>query len=156
MTAVMEPDFIPGPLPELMESKTNFYFRMARVSRINPDGHPMLAPVAMQQGYNLVRNLLMQAGIRKTSLRSFHNRNKVVMATIGRNKAVVDLPGGIHFGGRQAWFIWMFVHLISIFSFRNKIVIISYRIWNYFTYVRGTRFIIRLFLAGNIANKKSH
>jgi NADH dehydrogenase len=122
----------------------------------NPDGHPMLAPIAMQQGDNLVRNLLVQAGIKKKPLRSFHYKNKGVMATIGRNKAVVDLPGGIHIGGRLAWFIWMFVHLISIIGFRNKIVIISNWVWNYFTYDRGTRLIIRLFLPGNISDKKSH
>jgi len=119
----------------------------------NPEGHPMLAPIAMQQGDNLVRNLLVQAGIKKGSLKAFDYRNKGVMATVGRNKAVVDLPGGVHFAGRAAWFIWMFVHLISIIGFRNKIVIVSNWIWNYFTYDRGTRLIIRLFIPGNKSDK---
>ena len=67
------------------------------------------------------------------------------MATIGRNKAVVDLKG-IKFGGLFAWFIWMFVHLMSIIGFRNKLVVFSNWLWNYFTYDRGTRLIIRPFI----------
>lgn len=76
----------------------------------------------------------------------FKYLDKGSMATVGRNKAVVDLPKNLHFGGFFAWFIWMFVHLISIVGFRNKIVILSNWIWNYFTYDRGTRLIIRPFV----------
>ncbi len=67
------------------------------------------------------------------------------MATIGRNRAVADLPGGIKFGGWFAWLSWMFVHLLFLVSFRQKIITLGNWIWNYFTYDRGTRLIIRPF-----------
>ncbi|WKV13468.1 NAD(P)/FAD-dependent oxidoreductase [Marivirga harenae] len=109
-----------------------------------PKGHPMLAPVAMQQGDRLAKNIL--AAMKGNEQKPFKYLDKGSMATVGRNKAVVDLPKNLHFGGFFAWFIWMFVHLISIVGFRNKIVILSNWIWNYFTYDRGTRLIIRPFV----------
>ncbi|WP_375579920.1 NAD(P)/FAD-dependent oxidoreductase [Marivirga tractuosa] len=109
-----------------------------------PKGHPMLAPVAMQQGERLAKNIL--ASLKGKEQKPFKYLDKGSMATVGRNKAVVDLPKNLHFGGFFAWFIWMFVHLISIVGFRNKIVILSNWIWNYFTYDRGTRLIIRPFV----------
>jgi NADH dehydrogenase len=109
-----------------------------------PKGHPMLAPVAMQQGERLAKNIL--ASMKGKEQKPFKYLDKGSMATVGRNKAVVDLPKNLHFGGFFAWFIWMFVHLISIVGFRNKIVILSNWIWNYFTYDRGTRLIIRPFV----------
>lgn len=109
-----------------------------------PKGHPMLAPVAMQQGERLAKNIL--ALMKGKEQKPFKYLDKGSMATVGRNKAVVDLPKNLHFGGFFAWFIWMFVHLISIVGFRNKIVILSNWIWNYFTYDRGTRLIIRPFV----------
>ncbi|SMG21017.1 NADH dehydrogenase [Marivirga sericea] len=109
-----------------------------------PKGHPMLAPVAMQQGERLAKNIL--AALKGKEQKPFSYLDKGSMATVGRNKAVVDLPKNLHFGGFFAWFIWMFVHLISIVGFRSKIVILSNWIWNYFTYDRGTRLIIRPFV----------
>jgi NADH dehydrogenase len=105
-----------------------------------PKGHPMLAPVAMQQAKNLGKNLMRE----KADWRPFNYQDKGSMATIGRNKAVVDLPK-FHFGGFFAWCVWMFVHLMSIIGFRNRLVVLSNWIWNYFTYDRGTRLIIRTF-----------
>jgi len=107
----------------------------------NPRGHPMLAPVAMQQAQNLGKNLKKGD---KASWKPFAYKDKGSMATIGRNKAVVDLPK-FHFGGFFAWCVWMFVHLMSIIGFRNRLVVLSNWIWNYFTYDRGTRLIIRTF-----------
>jgi NADH dehydrogenase len=66
------------------------------------------------------------------------------MATIGRNKAVVDL-NKIHFKGFTAWLTWMFVHLLFLVGFRNKIVVLVNWIWSYFTYDKSTRLIIRPF-----------
>ena len=105
-----------------------------------PKGHPMLAPVAMQQGKLLAKNLVKIR--QKKPLKPFKYNNQGVMATVGRNKAVVELPF-ISFRGIFAWFVWMFVHLMSIVGFRNKLVVLSNWIWNYFTYDRGTRLIIR-------------
>lgn len=106
----------------------------------NPKGHPMVAPVAMQQASHLGKNLKNA----RSAWKPFNYVDKGSMATIGRNKAVVDLPR-FHFGGFFAWTVWMFVHLMSIIGFRNRLVVLSNWIWNYFTYDRGTRLIIRTF-----------
>ena len=103
-----------------------------------PKGHPMVAPVAMQQASRLGKNLQQEKWT------PFKYKDKGSMATIGRNKAVVDLPK-LHFGGFSAWLVWMFVHLMSIIGFRNRLVVLSNWVWNYFTYDRGTRLIIRTF-----------
>ncbi|MEQ8925656.1 MAG: NAD(P)/FAD-dependent oxidoreductase [Fulvivirga sp.] len=109
-----------------------------------PSGHPMLAQVAIQQGRLLAENFkrLLQGKEPKP----FEYNDKGSMATIGRNKAVADLPGNIRLGGLIAWLLWMFVHLISIIGFRNKIIVFSNWVWNYFTYDKGTRLIIRRFV----------
>lgn len=111
-------------------------------SKQYPQGHPMLAPVAMQQARNLGDNFKAMANGKK--MKPFKYLDKGAMATIGRNRAVVDLPG-VRFGGLFAWMIWMFIHLISIIGFRNKMVVFSNWIWNYFTYDKGNRLIIRKF-----------
>lgn len=109
-----------------------------------PNGHPMLAPVAIQQGANLAKNF--RNLLKSKELKPFEYKDKGSMATIGRNKAVVDLPGNIRLGGLIAWIIWMFVHLISIIGFRNRLIVFSNWVWNYFTYDKGTRLIIRRFI----------
>lgn len=109
----------------------------------HPNGLPMLAPVAIQHGDNLAKNLIAMS--KAKALKPFKFKDKGSMATIGRNKAVVDLPGGMRFTGLFAWFTWMFVHLVYLIGFRSKIVVLSNWIWNYFTYDRGTRLIIRPF-----------
>ncbi|HNP17322.1 MAG TPA: NAD(P)/FAD-dependent oxidoreductase [Fulvivirga sp.] len=119
---------------------------------IHPKGHPMLAPVAIQQGDLLAKNL--KRLIKKQPLLPFKYKDKGSMATIGRNKAVVDLPGNLRFGGFFAWLIWMFVHLISIIGFRNRIIVFSNWVWNYFTYDKGTRLIIRKFIPNNQKSTK--
>lgn len=108
-----------------------------------PKGQPMLAPVAIQQGKLLARNLIRQS--KGEEMKSFEYIDKGSMATVGRNKAVVDMPK-FTFGGFFAWLVWMFVHLLSIIGFRNRLVVFSNWVWNYFTYDRGTRLIIRTFV----------
>ncbi|OEK07037.1 NAD(P)/FAD-dependent oxidoreductase [Roseivirga misakiensis] len=115
----------------------------AMCSEENPRGFPMVAPVAMQQAQNLGKNLKRQ--LKQKEPIPFKYRDKGSMATVGRNKAVVDMPR-FHFGGLFAWMVWMFVHLMSIVGFRNRLVILSNWVWNYMTYDRGTRLIIRTFL----------
>jgi len=106
-----------------------------------PRGHPQLANVAIGQGKNLARNLQrMEAG--KEVLRPYEYRNLGTMATVGRNKAVVDLPF-VKFKGRFAWFIWMFLHLMLILSVRNKLVIFINWAWNYFTKNNSLRLILK-------------
>lgn len=106
-----------------------------------PDGLPGLAPVAIQQGKLLARNL--NALQRDRQPRPFRYRDKGVMATIGRNKAVGDLPGGIKLSGIAGWIAWMGSHLVFLIGFRNKAVVLINWIWNYFTYDRGIRLILR-------------
>ncbi|MDY0104173.1 MAG: NAD(P)/FAD-dependent oxidoreductase [Lentimicrobium sp.] len=104
-----------------------------------PHGHPQVAQVALQQAKNLASNLRR---INKNTWKPFRYTNKGSMATIGRNKAVVDLPF-IRFQGAFAWFVWMFVHLISIIGVKNKLFIFINWVWNYVTYDQSLRLIIR-------------
>src|SRR5690606_33828930 len=93
-----------------------------------PDGHPMMAQPAMQQGQHLGDNLgrLLEG----TLMKPFKYTDKGSMATIGRNKAVVDLPNG-HFSGFFAWILWIFVHLFSLIGFKNKAVVFLNWVYNY-------------------------
>jgi NADH dehydrogenase len=107
-----------------------------------PNGHPMVAPVAMQQGQLLAKNILaMQQNQALTPFRYF---DKGSMATVGRNKAVVDIHK-VRFQGWFAWVAWLGLHLIMLVGFRNKVVVTFNWIWNYFSYDRGTRLIVRPF-----------
>ncbi len=105
------------------------------------NGLPMLATVAIQQGRNLAKNIIhMQKGKKP---RPFKYKDMGTMATIGRNRAVIDLPYHIRLGGFPAWFIWMFIHLFSLAGFRRKFLVFSSWVWNYLTYSQGNRLIIR-------------
>ena len=118
-----------------------------------PDGHPQVAPVAMQQGKKLGKNLSNL--IRGHEMKPFRYLDKGQMATIGRNRAVADLPASIKFGGFFAWIAWMFVHLFFLVSFRQKLITFGNWVWNYFTYDRGTRLIIRPFdYRSSVASKR--
>ncbi|MEM1002252.1 MAG: FAD-dependent oxidoreductase, partial [Bacteroidota bacterium] len=118
-----------------------------------PQGHPMLAPVAIQQGDHLAMNL--RNLLNKRPLKSFRYFDKGSMATVGRNKAVVDFPRGGTLGGLPAWMVWMFIHLISIIGFRNKLIVFLNWVWNYFTYDKGTRLIIRKFVPSKLRKKEA-
>ncbi len=114
----------------------------AHVSADEPKGLPMLAPVAQQQGKHLAKNLLKR--LHKEPLIPFEYKNKGVMATIGRKKAVVDLPH-YKFQGGFAWVVWMFIHIFSLVGFRNKAVAFIDWLTNYFSYDRPLGLIIRPF-----------
>ena len=88
----------------------------ACVTEENPKGLPMLAPVAQQQGKHLAKNI--QCKMKNKLMTPFTYKNRGVMATIGRKKAVVDLPKW-KFQGAFAWFVWMFIHIMSLVGFRN-------------------------------------
>jgi len=106
-----------------------------------PKGLPGLAQVAIQQGKHLAKN--MERLNHRNPLDPFRYRNKGVLATIGRNKAVADLPGNIRLSGMIGWMVWMTVHLLFLVGFRNKAVVFANWIWSYFTYDRGIRLIFR-------------
>jgi NADH:ubiquinone reductase (H+-translocating) len=105
-----------------------------------PKGHPQMAQPAMQQGDLLAENLINLQN--NKPLKAFEYNDKGSMATIGRNKAVVDLPN-FHFSGVFAWFVWMFVHLISLIGFKNKAVVFLNWVYNYIRFDREARLIIR-------------
>jgi NADH dehydrogenase len=105
-----------------------------------PKGHPQVAQVAIQQAKVLARNL--ERISHSKPLKEFRYRDLGTMATIGKNLAVVELPL-FKFQGIFAWFIWMFVHLMSIVGVKNKLVIFINWAWKYFTYDQSTRLILR-------------
>jgi len=115
----------------------------AVITEETPKGHPGVAPVAMQQGKLLAKNLARL--INNEAMQPFKYFDKGSMATVGRNKAVVDLHK-FRFQGFFAWLTWMFVHLISLISFRNKVVVFINWIGSYFSYNGGARLIIRKFI----------
>ncbi len=105
-------------------------------------GHPQLAQVALQQGKNLAINFLRME--KQQPLRPFRYVDKGTMAIIGRNKAVADIPKPkLHFHGFIAWFLWLFIHLISLVTYRNKITTLYNWMIAYFTKDQALRMIIR-------------
>jgi NADH:ubiquinone reductase (H+-translocating) len=109
------------------------------VSESFPKGHPQMAQPAIQQGKNLAKNLNGLAF--KKQMKPFSYTNLGSMATVGRNKAVVELPN-YKFQGFFAWFVWMVVHLKSILGIKNKFMVFLNWVWNYFTYNLSLRLII--------------
>ncbi|MFA6701311.1 MAG: NAD(P)/FAD-dependent oxidoreductase [Dysgonamonadaceae bacterium] len=105
-----------------------------------PRGHPQLANVAIGQARNLAKNLQKRDN-GKSEFVEYEYKNLGTMATVGRNKAVVDLPFA-KFKGRFAWFIWMFLHLMLILSVRNKLVILINWARYYFTQNNSLRLIL--------------
>ncbi len=104
-----------------------------------PNGHPQVAPVAIQQGKHLAKNL--KALYTNKEQTPFKYKNQGTLATIGRNRAVADLHK-IHLHGFSAWVVWMFVHLRSILGIKNKIMVLIDWVWSYFSYDRSDRFIM--------------
>jgi len=111
-------------------------------SNIYPEGHPQVAQPAIQQGKLLGKNLLKL--IQNKPLKPFRYRDKGSMATIGRNKAVVDLKH-FKFAGFFAWFVWMFIHLMALVGFRNRAIVFFNWSYNYINFDKAARLIIRPF-----------
>ncbi|MGZ3928172.1 MAG: NAD(P)/FAD-dependent oxidoreductase [Mucilaginibacter sp.] len=115
----------------------------AMITGDTPKGHPGVAQVAIQMGKNTGKNILHL--IKGENTEPFKYFDKGSLATIGRNKAVADL-GKIKFQGFFAWVVWMFVHLISLLGFRNKIVVFINWVGSYISNNGGSRLIIRRFV----------
>jgi len=107
-----------------------------------PCGFPMMAQPAIQQGEQLGDNLLEL--LENKPMKPFVYKDKGAMATIGRNKAVVDLKR-FKFQGVFAWYVWMFVHLFFLIGFRNRMVVFINWVYNYVRFDREARLIIRPF-----------
>jgi NADH dehydrogenase len=104
-----------------------------------PKGHPQLANVAINQAKNLAGNL--KRLLQEKALQPFTYKNPGTMATVGKRKAVVDLPS-FSFQGRLAWFTWMFLHLMLIVSVKNRLIIFINWAISYFTNDTTLRLIL--------------
>lgn len=106
-----------------------------------PNGHPQVAQVAIQQAKNLAKNLkLINQGADSSELTAFRYKNLGSMATIGRNKAVVEI-GKFHSQGFFAWVLWLVVHLRSILGVKNKMMVLLNWLWKYVSYNDSIRMI---------------
>ncbi len=132
----------------LMEGSTNVYVLGDLAYMETPEwphGHPQVASVAIQQA-DVLQDNLRRIESKSTSLIEFEYNNKGSMATVGRNKAVVDLPKPkMHFNGFLAWLMWMAVHLFLILGVKNRLFIFLNWIYNYFTYDQNLRLIFKEF-----------
>jgi len=115
---------------------------LANFSHQTGEPLPGVSPVAMQQGRHAARNILRM--IAKRRPQRFRYWDKGSMATIGRNKAVADL-NFVHLSGLPAWLVWLFVHIIFLVGFRNRIAVLFQWAWAYFTFNKGARLITRNF-----------
>jgi NADH:ubiquinone reductase (H+-translocating) len=116
-----------------------------------PKGHPQVAQVALQQASQLAINIVLREQGKKEKEFSYHDRGS--MATVGRNLAVADLPK-FKFQGFFAWLVWMFVHLMSIVGFKNRVIVLIEWIWSYITYDQSLRLIIKQ-KAGKVQKRES-
>jgi NADH dehydrogenase len=105
-----------------------------------PDGRPVpgVCPAANQEGTTAARNVRRLIGKRPT--RAFRYRNKGDLAVIGRSRAIADF-GKVRFSGRLAWLLWLFVHIMYLVGFRNRISVFVQWAYSYLTYQRGVRLI---------------
>jgi NADH:ubiquinone reductase (H+-translocating) len=101
---------------------------------------PQLAPAAIQTGHHCGRQILRV--LRDESTEPFHYRNKGIMATIGRNEAVANLPGGVTIRGRAGWLAWLTLHLFYLIGFRNRLRVMINWTLRYFDWPSGPRLIV--------------
>jgi len=125
----------------------------AMINDENPKGHPGVAQVAIQMGNHTAKTILQLMNNEPTV--PFKYNDKGSLATIGRNKAVADL-GKIKFQGFFAWVVWMFVHIITLLGFRNKLVVFINWVGSYITYNGGNRLIINRYMSKTLARKVGH
>lgn len=111
-----------------------------------PNGHPQVAPVAIQQAKLLAENLKRIERKSGNQMEEFEYYDKGSMATVGRNLAVVDIPKPkMHFGGVFAWLIWMFLHLLLLLGVKNRLFVFLNWFINYFTHDQSLRLIFKSF-----------
>jgi NADH dehydrogenase len=117
-------------------------FVIGDLAVMTTDGKPVpgVAPAAMQSGRAAARNILRS--IRGEPRRPFHYRNKGDVATIGRYKAVAVIAG-LHLSGNVAWWSWLFIHIMYLAGFRNRLSVLLEWGYAFFTYQRGARLITR-------------
>ena len=114
----------------------------AMITPDSPNGHPGVAPAAIQQGEHLAKNLVRI--LNKEATVPFKYKDKGSLATIGRNKAVADI-GKVHLQGFIAWLLWGAVHIMSLAGFANKGIIFFSWVINYFTKNSDNRLVVRYY-----------
>ena len=115
-------------------------FAIGDLATIVQDGRmvPWVCPAALQQGKFAAKSIVQD--LRREPRKKFHYFNKGDLATIGRSRAIADF-GRVKFTGRLAWFLWLFVHIMYLVGFRNRIVVFIEWAYAYFTYQAGVRLI---------------
>jgi NADH dehydrogenase len=116
-------------------------FVIGDLARLNDEHGKMLpgvAPVAMQEGAAVARNI--ERDLRGEARQNFHYLDKGSLATIGRAAAVAQF-GKLHISGYFAWLSWLFVHIFFLIGFRNRLIVLIQWAWSYLTYERGARLI---------------
>jgi NADH:ubiquinone reductase (H+-translocating) len=141
--------FLGGPLdragriqvnPDLSVPGHPEIFVVGDLAALVQDGRqvPGVGPAAIQEGASAGKNIIRD--LRRQPRKNFRYRNKGDLATIGRSRAIADL-GWIRFGGRLAWFFWLFVHIMYLVGFRNRLSVLFEWAYAYFTYQHGARLI---------------
>jgi NADH dehydrogenase len=127
--------------PDLSIPERREVFVIGDLAIVTQDGKPVpaVAPAAMQMGDAAARNI--RRDLRGEPRVSFRYRNKGDLATIGRHKAIADF-GKFHVTGRLAWWLWLFVHIMYLVGFRNRLSVLLQWAYAYITYQRGVRLII--------------
>jgi len=115
-------------------------FAIGDIASLSLDGKqvPGVAPAAVQQARHTAKNI--ERALRKEALRPFHYRDKGSLATIGRSAAVADF-GRLRLSGAPAWLAWLFLHLLFLVGFRNRLSVLFQWIWSFLSYDRGARLI---------------
>ncbi len=128
-------------LPNLTLPHHPEIFAIGDITYFEQDGKPLagLAPVAIQQGQHTAKQILRQ--LAGQPLQPFRYWDKGIMATIGRASAVADIKN-IHLSGYLAWLAWLFIHVIQLIGFRNRLSVLLQWAWNYFSYSRSVRLIV--------------
>jgi NADH dehydrogenase len=124
-----------------------------------PNGHPQVAPVAMQQAMMLAENLI-RLERKSRAFYDFEYYDKGSMATVGRHLAVVDIPvpkwlgSSWHIGGLMAWLTWMGLHLLLLLGVKNRFFVFSNWLYNYITYDQNLRLIFKEFNKASVKHEK--
>lgn len=113
---------------------------MSYLEDANGNPYPTLIPVAQQQATVAAHNIM--AAINGTAQKRFKYKDRGIMATIGRKRAVAWLFNRITLKGRAAWLAWLFLHLVTLVGFRNRLNVFVNWTWNYFTYDRSARLLL--------------
>jgi NADH dehydrogenase len=109
---------------------------------VDEDGelYPQLAPVAIQSGHHVAKQVLRLESEKRTEPFVYDDPGQ--MATIGRHDAVVEFANGYNLTGYFAWLIWVLLHIAKLMGFRNKFMVFLSWVYNYFTYGASSRLIL--------------